>query len=95
VAVSRRSPSGDVGLLRSLALVTVVLALAYTPNLIAMAISTRVHVPSDVVIVLVLLMVFNQAVNWIIYGWLCRDFRRGYQRIVQAVWVRCRRCVHV
>jgi hypothetical protein len=79
-----RLSSSDIGLIRSLCLVFVLLVLGYMPGGTAVALVAWVYVPSDVFTIVILLAFINQSINWIIYDALNRNFRDGYRRLLQA-----------
>jgi hypothetical protein len=96
---TRRVPYGrismpDMGLMRSLFLVFILLVLLYIPIATALImLESSYSVPSEVMGLLVLLCFLNQAINWIIYGALNLAFRNGYKRLYFSVATCCRGCV--
>jgi hypothetical protein len=74
-------PSSDMGLIRSLFLVTIALVLLYVPLGFAIILHPIAKVSVDVFNVLILTAFTNHCINWIIYGALSKNFRRGYKSL--------------
>lgn len=79
--------TSDVAIIRSLVSVFVVLVVFYVPMAVAGIASRVVYVPTDLFQFLILFLFLNHSINWIIYGFMNKHFREGYQRLLM-------RCCH-
>ncbi|KAL8610537.1 hypothetical protein ACOMHN_060457 [Nucella lapillus] len=74
----------EVLLIRSLVLVFLILILFCTPLVAGVAVMGIVDISPDVFCFLIFLFFFNNSINWVLYGALNKNFRKGYRQLVVA-----------
>ncbi|KAL8620210.1 hypothetical protein ACOMHN_028860 [Nucella lapillus] len=75
---------------RSLFVVFLLTGITFLPYLIIMALSSKVHVPSEIVVLGLLILYVNNSVNWIVYGVMNPSFRKAYSQCGQQLLGMCR-----
>ncbi|XP_076456378.1 melatonin receptor type 1B-like [Babylonia areolata] len=74
----------DIALIRSLVLVFVLLIVLCVPLAAAVAIMGNVPMSADVFCFLIFLFFINNSINWILYGALNKNFRKGYKQLLTS-----------
>ncbi|KAL8620211.1 hypothetical protein ACOMHN_028861 [Nucella lapillus] len=85
----KKENSREVACVRSLFIVWLLTVTSFIPYVIIMIVSSVIPLPSEVLILGILLLFSNNSMNWIVYGVVNPSFRKAYRKCGQQLLGMC------